>query len=216
MLAVPDTILTNKIKHSTLDDGNVWDRIYSGKMDYDLLILGSSRAYLHYDPRIIDSALSTNCYNLGRNGKKIDISLLTYDIYTEHNPAPRLVIVDIHSLSVEKSNPYHKQQFYPYLFKKEIYKNIHETHRIRQSDRLIPMLKYRGSVKSILNSLKNTNIIYKGYYGNDRNWDGSQLEHIDTIHYSHDSSVIKQTEQWLEKCKQDGVSVIFVHSPIYI
>lgn len=73
---IPDLILTNKIKKSPYLDFQVWNKMFSGQMDYDLLILGSSRAFVQYNPKIIDSILKCNCYNLGRDGKKQDISIL--------------------------------------------------------------------------------------------------------------------------------------------
>jgi hypothetical protein len=43
------------------------NQIYTDSTDYDLVINGSSRAWVQYDPIIIDSILAINSYNLGFN-----------------------------------------------------------------------------------------------------------------------------------------------------
>jgi len=213
---VIDTFLTNKIKNIVYNDYSLWDKMLSGQMNNDLLILGSSRAWVQYSPKILDSILLTNSYNLGRDGKYQDISILCYDVYTKNNPLPKIVLCDIFFMTMSKSDPYSKEQFYPYLLNNTIWKNTHYTHQLRQTDRFIPMAKYFGHIHEIFNKTKDTDSTYKGYYGYDRIWDGLAIKNINTIHYQHDSSVIDMTDKWLKQSKKDGVKVIFVHSPIYI
>lgn len=215
-----DIIITNKIKNYCFNDHPVWGKMISGQMDNDLLIIGSSRAWVQYSPRIIDSILHTNSYNLGRDGKKQDISILTYDIYTKYNPKPKVVICDIYFMSMCKSDPYEREQFYPYLLNKNIWKSIHTTHQLNYCDRFIPMFKYFRHLKSAFSHSSVSDTTYKGYFGYIIDWqsesDGISLKDIKVISYYHDSTIIAMTDDWLQRCQKDSVKVIFVHSPMYI
>lgn len=217
---IPDLILTNKIKKSPYLDFQVWNKMFSGQMDYDLLILGSSRAFVQYNPKIIDSILKCNCYNLGRDGKKQDISILCYNTYTQYNPKPKTVLCDVYFMSICKSDPYAREQFYPYLLNDQVWNTVKETHQFRPIDRFLPMSKYYKHLNNIIRFTDVTDTTYKGYFGYDKKWngttDGVSIKDIVTIPYQHDTNVLIMTDRWLQQCKNDGVNVIFIHSPMYI
>ncbi|MBQ6237762.1 MAG: hypothetical protein IJK07_06055 [Bacteroidales bacterium] len=213
---IPDIIITNKIKHFAYNDYSVWDKILSGKMDNDLLIIGSSRAFHHYNPIILDSILNTNCYNLGRDGKNLDISIFIYNLYIKHNPKPKTILCDIFYGSMNKSNLYAREQFYPYLFNKEIYNNIKENQQLSMIDKYVPLIKYRGILKDVIKHSLIKDTTYKGYYGCDISYNKNNEDIPNTIPYAHDPTVFKMIEKWLQQCQEDSVNVIFIHSPIYI
>ena len=123
--------MTGKNKKSAYHDYSVWDKMISGQMNNDLLILGSSRAWEHYSPSILDSTLKCNSYYLGRDGKKQDVSILCYKIYSRYNPKPKVVLCDIYFMSMCKSDPYDMEQFYPYLIYDDFWYNIYKTHQFR-------------------------------------------------------------------------------------
>lgn len=216
---IPDIILTHKVKNSIFNDYPIWGKIKSGQMDNDLLILGSSRAWVQYSPRIIDSILNTNSYNLGRDGKKLDISILCADLYLKHNPKPKVILCDIYFMSMCNSDPYGREQFFPYLFDRDIWKAVHKNHQIRYVDRFIPMLKYYGHLKEYLSRISLNDTTYKGYFGYIREWkcvsDEIPLKEIKEIPYYHDSTVLAMTDEWLQRCQKDSVKIVFVHSPMY-
>ena len=211
---IPDTILTLKIKNSVTNK-QPWSNILSGNMNNDLLILGSSRAWVHYSPKIIDSVLHSNSYNLGRNGKKMDISILCYDQYIKYNQKPNVVLCDIYYMTMCESAPLDREQFYPFLLYNDIWKNVHVTHKFRIIDRFLPMAKYFGHLKGYKLYTEAINDDYKGYSGKDFEWDGTELRKIESIPYEHDSTILTMTERWLNRCQKDSVKVIFVHSPLY-
>lgn len=212
---IPDTILTLKIKNSVTNK-QPWSNILSGNMNNDLLILGSSRAWVHYSPKIIDSVLHSNSYNLGRNGKKIDISILCYDQYIKYNQKPNVVLCDIYYMTMCKSNPLDREQFYPFLYKSDIWNDIHITHKFKNIDRFLPMAKYFGHLKGYTIYTEAKNVYYKGYSYRELEWDRTELQKIRRIPYEHDSTTLAMTENWLKRCQMDSVKVIFVHSPMYI
>ena len=64
------------------------------KDQYDILIMGSSRAHHHYVPQIIEDSLGMSCYNAGYDGNGI---ILMYGIYQMivNRYRPKLLIYDV-------------------------------------------------------------------------------------------------------------------------
>lgn len=207
-----DIVLTNRIKRT---HERPWSHLLSGKMNNDIIILGSSRAWVQYSPRIIDSILHSNCYNLGCDGKKLDISILCYNLYKKYNNKPKLVLCDIYYMSMYNSDPLDREQFYPFLLNKDIWDCVKNTHHFNLFDRYLPLAKYYRHFKGYLFKPE-TIVLYKGYYSKVEDWDGTELRKIKNIPYEHDSTIFDMTEQWLKECQEDNVKVIFVHSPMYI
>lgn len=69
-------------------------RYVCDSVDADILILGSSRARMQYDPKIISDTLGMSCYNCGHNGMGIITNYTKMKILTKRY-MPKLVIVDI-------------------------------------------------------------------------------------------------------------------------
>ncbi len=92
----------------------VWDGIYTPKIKADLAIYGSSRAWVHVKPTIIDAVLRTHCYNLGIEGYPFNRQYFRHKEYFEHNSKPRSIIlmVDWHSLAL-REDLYNPNQFLP-------------------------------------------------------------------------------------------------------
>lgn len=60
-----DLIFSSALKesHGCLGEYEVWNDIYNGKIDCDIAIYGSSRAWLQIDPEIIKDVLERDTYN---------------------------------------------------------------------------------------------------------------------------------------------------------
>ena len=61
-----------------------WHAIIHDTIDADLLVMGSSRAWVQYNPHIMDSMLSINSYNLGLNGSHVKRQIVKYEVYRHY------------------------------------------------------------------------------------------------------------------------------------
>lgn len=59
------------IKNKTHKNYLKWNNIHNKKSTYDLIILGSSRSYTGFNPKIIDSGLNLNSFNMGTSAQDI-------------------------------------------------------------------------------------------------------------------------------------------------
>ena len=66
-----DHVVTRGLHYSTDRNLAVFNDIYSGNIKSDVIILGSSRALLHYNTLVIDSILQCSSYNLGADGQAL-------------------------------------------------------------------------------------------------------------------------------------------------
>lgn len=60
----------------------------------ELVILGSSRARMHYDPKILADSLGMSCYNCGENGMGIIADYAKLKILSQRY-MPKMVIIDV-------------------------------------------------------------------------------------------------------------------------
>ena len=73
LLAVAfDVLLTAKVLRSRTSPFATWNDLYQRNIEADVLVMGSSRAFVQFNPAIFDTVLHTNSYNLGMNGRAAD------------------------------------------------------------------------------------------------------------------------------------------------
>ena len=68
IILILDFIITLGLKKSESDDFREWNDLYQSKINADLIINGSSRAWVHISPQILDTSFSIDSYNLGIDG----------------------------------------------------------------------------------------------------------------------------------------------------
>lgn len=62
---------------------------------YDVLFLGSSRAEMHFHPKIFDSITGLNSYNMGISGASVRISYAMLKTYCSQHNKPKFVIYNV-------------------------------------------------------------------------------------------------------------------------
>ncbi len=94
------------------------NRVVEGRVNADVVIGGSSRALVHYDPRVIRAATGRSAWNLGMNAAHIDVQLAVLRTYLRHNKRPAVVIQNLDTFSLEltrRGEIYDPALFTPYL-----------------------------------------------------------------------------------------------------
>jgi hypothetical protein len=223
-------IVDTGLKQSRNENFASWNDLYSSKINVDLLIMGSSRAAFHISPKIIDSTLSLNSYNLGLSAWHFDMQYARFRIYLQHNRKPKYIIqnVDIYGFS-KRADVADYQQFLPYL-NDTIIQNTIKGHQGEFDifQRNIPLLKYKNDPKLAFEglfdffgfgNLYDTTSKYKGYKGNDYVWnkdfESFKKRFPKGAKYKFDVSVKNQFEEFLAYCKKENIKVVLVYAPEY-
>jgi hypothetical protein len=74
-----------------------FSRLYSGRIDTDIIVLGNSRAVNGFDTRAMKQH-DLAAFNLGYNGVPSDVGDVIFNDFLRYNPAPRLVILEVTNL----------------------------------------------------------------------------------------------------------------------
>ncbi|GAA0880887.1 hypothetical protein GCM10009119_38570 [Algoriphagus jejuensis] len=176
-----DYLIEKGIKTSSYREISKWSEVIEGGIDADILIVGSSRALVHFDPRIIENNTGFTCYNLGLDGSKYESQKKVLNLYLEHNKEPKIVIwsLDLGSFqSIE--GVYRYEQFLPFWDEKMV-KSILKLNKNQDQDYLNipiakysnnPYLKYRGLLKKVGVNFSEPNL-YKGYRESNFRWDNN-------------------------------------------
>src|SRR6187551_2869676 len=92
----------------------VWNDVYDGKINSEIIIHGSSRAVVQIDPAILQKASGKTSYNLGVDGNSIWLEYFRHQQFLQHNVKPMLIIhsLDVFMLS-DSVDIFNGEQFLP-------------------------------------------------------------------------------------------------------
>lgn len=196
-----------------------WSDITQKQLNADLVIVGSSRAWVQYDPAILDSILGVNSYNLGLDGSKLNRQVLKYNVFDYYQDTkPKYIIVNIDCFCAsEWTIGYEREQFFPYMLRSYTRNEIVKCEPFTWAERCMPLYRYT-TYKGILAMLKEGKYndgLYKGYQGQDTQWYGPIIGQKEVIHFTAEEKGWQVFEEFLEKRYQEGIKVIFCYAPIY-
>jgi hypothetical protein len=222
-----DIFISNSIKNSpSLAKGEyvVWNDIYKGNINSDMVIYGSSRAWVHINPQMLTNAFHISCYNMGIDGHGFLLQNFRHKELLRFNKRPQIIIHSVDMFTFTKSTGlYNYEQFLPYmLFDKHIENTTKNFDGFKLADFLIPSLRYYGKkrmMKEVFNPNLSTTGRIKGYMGKNKVWNNDfddAKENLGSYNIKIDTSLVKDFENFLEECKKNNTLVILVYTPEYI
>lgn len=204
----------------------VWDDIYGSKIDCDVAIYGSSRAWVQFSPSILGDTLSKRVYNFGIDGQTFWLQYLRHLEFLKNNKPPQTIILSVDIFSLNKGTRYNNEQFLPYmLWNQNMRKFVDSDFGYSALDYYIPMLRYAGKVKSLKRVAKSIckrypeNFRFNGYRGMDIEWkEDFEKTKATTRSYSVsiNEEVVNLLEEFIQSCTKLGIRLILVYAPDYI
>lgn len=223
LLSYPlDRWVSYKYKSKNIGELSVWNDIYDGNIDADMVINGSSRAWVHFNPFMIEEQTAiSSCYNLGFNAHNFPLQYLRYLEYRKYNPKPKIIIQEIEGISLSiDSTATELEQLMPYMLFNETMRQHTKTNGMfNLFDFYVPFLRYYGEIDHVYSAIDTTDIKIKGYKGQDRAWNDdyqNARKTMDGYTSKIDSTVLKSFENFLEDCKRENIKVVFVQPPVHI
>ncbi|MFT4643964.1 hypothetical protein ABXT64_08890 [Candidatus Marifrigoribacter sp. Uisw_064] len=225
-----DVFISKNLKKSNAIFGEyeVWNDIYNSKIKADVLIYGSSRAWVDISPKILEDSLQLEVYNFGMDGHNFWLQYLRHVEYLKHNNPPKQIIlaVDINSLQ-KRDNLYLHEQFLPYMLWNKNIKEFTETYEgFNYFDYDIPLIRYAGNSSIVKNAItmgvkneNNTPYRTKGYKGINKTW-SNDLEiaksKMKNYKIKLDTASVVLFDKFLQECKNNNIKVSLIYTPEHI
>lgn len=214
-----DVYVSYRLQHSHERKYMGWTDITHKQLDADLLIMGNSRAWVMYDPYILDSILGVNSYNIGIDGSPINRQVTKYNIYAAYQEKkPKYIVLNIDHMSLTWRDGYEREQFFPYFGYPTYRKVIQNVEPLSFAELYIPLYRYTtyNGIWDVLFEEEEITDFYKGYEGQEAEWDGTEYNKIDCVHFDTDERTLKMLDEFLNAWKNEGIQVLFCYAPTYI
>ncbi len=227
MLSVLDFVVTEGLRKTEDAEFNVWNEIINGKTESDLIINGSSRAWLHISPEILENELGMSVYNLGLDGFHFYMQDARYQLHLKYNDPPKVVIQTLSIFSLQKREGlYQAEQFFPYMNELDLTSAMKSYEGLNVLDYYIPFLRYVRSREVMVKGINEffdqthyTNVKYNGYMGQYLMWDGSfdsfATQYKDGIVQEIDQQSVDLFETYIQECLDAGTILVLVYPPEY-
>jgi hypothetical protein len=207
---------------------STWNAIIDGKVNSDILIYGSSRAWVHFNSTMMSDSLLIPTYNLGIDGHNFWLQYLRHKMVLESNTKPKLIIVSVDMFTLQKvKNLYNLEQFLPYMLWNRNIKNATSSYEgFVSADYVIPLIRYYGKKKEIETAMRffsghlsNPVSRVKGYEGLNRIWNkdfNKAKSSMEGYKVKIDPESVLLFEKFIAECKLENIKLIFVYAPEYI
>lgn len=206
----------------------VMNDIYNSKANCDIAIYGSSRAWVHIDPKIISDSLNLTVYNFGNDGHNFDLQYLRHLEFLKHNKQPKTIILSVDIFSLQKGvGLYESDQYLPYMLWNTNIKNFTSSYiGYNNLDYYIPIIRYLGkkevleiSRKYLIHGRPAKKYRKNGFLGMDREWN-TDFEKAKAKQKAYVAKLDKQNtklfETFIQECKRMKINLILIYTPEYI
>lgn len=214
--------------HEVPGEYEVMNDIYSGELNCDIAIYGSSRAWVHVDPIIIEDSTGQKAYNFGIDGHNFWMQYLRHLEYLNHNEKPSRIIMSVDVFTFQKeADLYYNNQFLPYmLWNKNIKKYTSSYNGFDVFDYNIPLFRFlrdRAIKSKCFQIALNKNLLppyrIQGFKGMDREWNNDFEKAREEMSFFevqiHEPSILL-FKQFIEECKALNIEVDLVYTPEHI
>lgn len=213
---ISGVIFENLFKQIKFGDYGVLNKSLSS--DSEILILGSSRAVHHYNPKIFSKGLNKSCYNAGFGGQGL---FLNYALLKERikSQPPKIIILDLAPNIIDDNKTYNKLNLLlPYYKTHLAFKEIIQLNPEFSKLELVSSLYVYNStlydfIRSLLLKEKKSNFGFVPLEGqiNENKFSPFILENE-----KMDNNKITYLNKIINLCETENIRLISVISPTYL
>ena len=185
------------------------------EMNEDVVIMGSSRAYRHYNPKILEDSLSMRVYNAGCSSMGI---ICNYGFYKAmvKNHKPKLIVYELYKTDFEKDDyTVYLDNLRTFRKDKDIKEYVAGFDENDKYKMLSSLYCYNTKwVYIVQENIRPSAKLDRGYqpYKGVIKSEPSNEHHDDLI---VDNLKIDLLKNYIIECKKDGIELVFIISPLY-
>lgn len=226
-LFIVDSMIAYGLKTSNYREVSKWNEVVEGGINAEILIIGSSRALVHFDCSQIEKKTGFKCYNLGFDGTNYPLQMLMLDLYLSKNIKPKFLIwsLDLHTFK-NMDEFYGFEQLIPYLRNEYVAKMLDINKTIPNFYYYAPIIRYSFNSKmklvgiaSFIGLLENQRTLDKGYKKQDKIWDNKfesfKLSNPQGIRIEFDINLFEGFIEQTETLMSNNIEISLVFTPMY-
>jgi hypothetical protein len=204
------------------------NRIMEGKINAQLVVVGSSRAASHFDPTIIHQETGLTAFNLGRNGSQTDMQIAVLKTYLKHNRTPEFVIFNLDAFTFQTTHEvYNPAQYVPYLREDELYRPLRKINPNIWKSRYLPLYGYIAEDMSFawIQGLRaflpwpQRERLFDGFDPRDTKWTDDfekfKAKNSRPIKWDIEPAAVALMQELVDMCHEKSIQLVFVYSPEY-
>lgn len=201
----------------------------ASNINADLVFIGSSRCWVHFDPKFFDTTFKLKSVNIGVDGhSEISMAIVRLSDYISRNETPKFVIFSFDPLIgagsfTNNTNYVHKNAFAKYAFlpsKKNL--PIVDFFQFSDYEKYIPLyaiLKYK-ILSTTLFMNNNDNWTKFGYEVHNENWDTTKIPVTDLIKKAYFKKseiglISKALDSLKLLCHDNNIQLLCIQTPVY-
>ena len=230
VLAYPlDWLLSKTLEqsHMQADDIAIIKNIKEGQIDAEVYVYGSSRAWVHFDPAIMQDSLNRKVYNFGVDGHNFWLQYQRHEQLLKYNPKPKAIILSVDVFSLQRREDlFQMEQFLPFMYGDMALYNYLKVYKgYSFYDFVVPLWRYIGkpdTYKELIQIWKgqaNEALRQRGFKANEMAWtDDLAKARLTNATYTAkiDTPSIALFEQFIQECKAENIELYLVYSPEHI
>lgn len=195
-------------------------------MEHDVLIMGNSRGKSHYNTYLIDSLCHVSSFNIGCGFYPVNIELMKFHLYEEHNVKPKVIVFDVNGGTFWSINDvrhqHQSEQFFPLVYDSTMRDDLRKV-GYGFMELWFPLYRFLGYQQVIKNGLLEALRLkhyvsmpaYKGFRAEEGDWNGTNFHEMEPGPVDFDKESLSLFESFLGQCYHDSIQVVLVFSPIY-
>lgn len=190
----------------------------ANKMKDEIVIMGSSRAIHHYDPRILQDSLGLTSFNCGLGGNGIIYNYGQYRIFKERY-APQILIYDIYDqYDLVKGLPNERyidglRLYYEKMGIDSVFMSVDSMERYKM---LSQMRRFNGKFISVFsNFLYGHETEMNGYVPLEGRMNYEPKKNTESFGIEYDNLKLHYLRRLINESKSQGAKLIFAISPRY-
>lgn len=203
---------------------NKFETIFNKNNNYNTLMLGSSRMFMHLDNNLFDSLTNSNSYNLGLAGATPKVSFICLKSYLQNSKTPQTIFweFDYHIAHLTTDTIFNFPSYFPFLNNNELYngfKQIDNRFFLFKNCPLValPYININGLSASV-NGWLGRNGPYDAFFKNgffynyipDSNNNFTSKDNATTM----SAETLNYLDSCINFCKQNTIQLVFTISPI--
>lgn len=215
----------NGMQRNTEGVYHKYSTIFLKKNNFNTLILGSSRAEMHLDVKLLDSLTGLNSFNAAVSGASTRMAFIVLKSYLQHSNMPKTIFleIDFHISHLKTDTIFNFPRYFCYLSNPVLYSELTKIDARFVQFKYNPFysLPFSGinSLSPALHGWLRKTTKYDMYYRNGffENTVNDHYDHFDVKKFT--GFIHPETKQYLDSflvfSKNNNCKLVFTVSPIF-